>query len=141
MAIESSIDIQAPVKLVWELTCDVEKLPELNPTFRSARWLNRDKPLGVGSKIRLKQPLQPALIWTVTHFEEPTLFVWATQLLGVTMTASHILEHTDGGCRNNLSVELTGRGSGLFERLGGFLIRRAITTENRGFKTFAEKHS
>ena len=141
MAIESSIDIQAPIERVWDLTCDVERLPSLNPTFRSAIRLDDDQPLGVGSKIRLRQQLQPALVWTITEFKEPTLFEWSTRLLGTTMTATHNVEPIHGGCRNNLRVQLTGPASWILERIAGRLIRRAIITENQGFKAVAENHA
>ena len=43
--------------------------------------------------------------------------------------------------RNNLSIEMSGRGSRFLGRLFAGRIRAAISTENRAFKTTAEASS
>jgi hypothetical protein len=53
------------------------------------------------------------------------------------MAGIHHLVETEGGYRNHLVVELTGRGSGLLGRLLGRQICRAITLENEGFSAAA----
>ena len=40
MRIEHTIEIDAPVKRVWELTLDVESWPQLSPTFTSVERLD-----------------------------------------------------------------------------------------------------
>jgi uncharacterized membrane protein len=137
MRIETQLDIRAPIERVWDLTVDVEALPSVTPTMTRVERLD-DEPLGVGSRARIKQPRQPAAVWTVTRFDRPHVFEWQTKLLSITITGGHRLETVANGCRNTLSVELAGFGSGLAGRLLGSTLRRAIETENQGFRAAAE---
>jgi hypothetical protein len=54
------------------------------------------------------------------------------------MTATHTLTPSGAGTSNRLTVDLSGRGSGLVARLLGGQIRKALTTENDAFKRAAE---
>jgi len=140
MRIEHVIEIAAPVARVWELTLDVEAWPELTPTITSIEWLS-EPPVGVGSKARVKQPGQRAKIWTVTSFEPERLFAWSTRFMGGTMTGSHHVAASETGTINTLTIDI----EGWFARLIGALIRRpilkAITAENEGFKSAAERRT
>jgi uncharacterized membrane protein len=129
--------IAAGVDRVWALTVDVERWPELTPTVTSVQRLD-DGPLGVGSRARVKQPAQRAAVWTVSRFEPGVAFEWGTRVGSVRMVGAHHLEAVEGGTRNVLTVELSGIGSGLVERLVGRRVREAIATENLGFKRSAE---
>ena len=131
--ISTEIIINAPVSEVWALTTAVESWPELTPTIRSVRLIDRG-PLRVGSRARVQQPAQPPATWTVTRLVPEREFVWQTKLATITMVGGHHLEPVDKGCRNTLTLELSGFGSGLFERLLGSRLRSAIVTENAGFK-------
>lgn len=137
MRLESTLDIRAPVEKVWALTEDIEAWPSMTPTITSVERLDHG-PIDVGSRARIKQPRQRPAVWTVTRFDRPQLFEWATKIGPVTMTAAHRLEETAEGCRNIVSIELSGFGSGLLGRLVGRRVREAIETENRGFKQRAE---
>ncbi|MHB1139227.1 MAG: SRPBCC family protein [Microthrixaceae bacterium] len=139
MAIESALVIDAPVERVWELTLDIESWPELTPTMTSVERLD-DGALRVGSTARVVQPRQRPTVWTVTALEPRSRFVWSTKLATLTMTASHEVEEVGPDrCRNTLRVELDGFGAGLARRLLGSTMRRAITTENEGFRSAAER--
>ena len=135
--LRSELLIDADPATVWALTTDVEHLPDLTPTMTEVRRLD-DGPLAVGSRARIKQPAQPAAVWTVSTLEPEREFVWQTKLGTVTMVGGHHLEPAGDGCRNVLTLELHGFGSGLLERLLGRRIGAAIATENAGFKTAAE---
>lgn len=138
--INSTLEIAASVGDVWALTVDVERWPELTPTMSSVERLDSGD-LGRGSRARIKQPgLRPA-VWAVTDFEPERLFAWETKLATVTLRAVHVLASTPNGCRNTLSVDLTGFGSGVLRALGGRKLLAAITTENAGFKEHAEARS
>lgn len=129
--------IAAPADTVWRLTTDVTNLPSLTPTMQKVERLD-DGPLQVGSRTRIKQPGQSAAVWTVTRIEPGSEFVWETKRLWLRMVGGHRIEDLDGSCRNVLSLELTGPGSGLLGALIGSTVRKAIATENAGFKTAAE---
>ncbi|MEV4416508.1 SRPBCC family protein [Catellatospora sp. NPDC049609] len=135
---ENTIVIDAPVDVVWALTLDVERWPETTPTMTRVTRLD-DGPLRVGSRARIKQPMQAEAVWTVTRLLDGREFAWQTTLMGLTMTGSHVLAAAGDGCRNTLAIEVTGRGAGLFWMLFGGLLRRAITTENLGFRAAAER--
>lgn len=142
MEFESITEIDAPVTDVWRLTLDVEALPEITPTMSAVERLDQGV-LVVGSRVRIKQPGQPARVWTVIEVDAPHRFCWQTRPSGLTMTARHELTALDGGSRtrNRLSVEVAGPAAWLVGRLIGGRIRSAIATENAAFKTRAEGRS
>ena len=137
MRIETQLATRASVDRVWALTEDVESWPSITPTITSVERLD-DGPLRIGSTARIKQPRQRPTVWTVTRLEPPRLFEWQTKVLSITMTGGHRLDPIPDGCRNTLSIELTGFGSGFMGRVLGRKLREAIETENRGFKARAE---
>ena len=137
MKIQHALEIDAPLDRVWALTVGVEDWPILTPTVTSVKRLD-DGALRVGSRVRLKQPGQPARVWTVTALEPQRRFAWSTELLGTTMTGVHELAATGNGTKNTLRVELTGWSSSLLGILLRAPIAKAIAKENEGFKTAAE---
>jgi len=138
MLITNELVIDAPVERVWALTVDVENLPALTPTMSEVRKLDTG-PMAVGSRARIKQPGQSARVWTVTDLVPNSRFFWRTKAFSMRMTGGHTLTATDGGgCRNVLSVELTGFGSGLLGWMIGSQLRKAIATENECFRRAAE---
>ena len=138
MRIEHSIEIAAPVARVWKLTLDVEAWPDLTPTITRIEWLS-DPPIGVGSRARIKQPAQRAKVWEVTALEPERCFAWATKSLGLKMTGTHRMTPSEAGTTNTVSVDLAGPLGLLLGALVRGTIRKAITTENEGFKAAAER--
>ncbi len=134
---QNSLVINAPAAKVWDLTIDVASLPSLTPTMQTVERLD-DGPLAVGSRTRIKQPKQAPAVWTVSSLEPGRVFVWQTRRLWMTMSGAHEIEDLGDTCRNVLSVELTGPGSRLLGLLVGGSVRKAIATENAGFKRAAE---
>lgn len=134
--ITHSLDIDAPIENVWALTLDIEAWPGISPTMTSVKRLENG-PIRVGSQALVKQPAQRPTIWTVARIEAPNLFEWTAKVMGVTITASHHLEATAGGCRNTLSVDMSGRGARLLAAVAGRQIHRAIARENEGFRAAA----
>lgn len=137
MRFDHDLLIQAPVETVWDLTLDVERWPETTPTITEVVRLD-DGPLAVGSRARIKQPAQSARVWTVSRLEHPHEFEWGTSFGPVRMVGGHHLAPEGDGCRNRLSLEVTGFGSRVLWLLAGRAMRKAIVTENEGFKAAAE---
>jgi hypothetical protein len=129
--------IEASVDDVWRLTLDVTNWPAITPTVTRVVRLD-DGPLRVGSRARIKQPRQPEAVWVVTRIEEGREFTWQTKRPGLTMVGSHRLEPVGSGCRNTLTIELTGPASGLFGRVLAPLVKGTIETENTSFRRAAE---
>ena len=137
---ENSVLIDAPTGRVWQLTLDITDWPSFSPTMRWVRRLD-DGPLRVGSTARIKQPGQPAAVWTVTRIVDEREFTWQTRRMGVTMTGSHLLEPVGDRCRNTLVLDLTGPLSRPLAALIGGAIRRSLAAENGGFQARAAQPS
>lgn len=129
--------IAAPIEIMWELTTDVENLPDITPTMRSVTKLEPG-PVDVGSRVRVHQPAQLPAVWTVTRLDPPSRFSWERSIMGATMTGSHHLEYIDGRTRNTLAIDINGRGATLIGRLVGRSVTRALRAENLGFRKKAE---
>lgn len=139
MTIQSELNIAADIDRVWDITVDVERWPILTPTITSVERLDSGE-MRVGSTARIKQPGQRPAVWTVTAISRPELFEWQTKSMGMTIVGRHRLADTPSGCRNTLTVDVNGVGSGLVRRLLGRKLRESIETENIGFKTAAESN-
>jgi uncharacterized protein YndB with AHSA1/START domain len=137
MQITHSIEIAAPVARVWALTLDAESRPDFTSTMTRVEWIT-DPPVRVGSQARVKQPAQSAKLWTVTVLDAERCFAWTTRSMGLRMTATHRLAATDAGTTNALEVEIEGLFAPLFGLLFRSLIRKALATENEGFRRAAE---
>ena len=96
-------------------------------------------PLTVGNRVKVKQPLQPRTVWTVTELVPQHRFAWRTERPGLSMTAEHLIEEVVDGCRNTLSLEVAGTRAGLVTALLGAAMRWSIRQENDGFKHRAER--
>jgi len=137
MRIENSIEIDAPIARVWDVTLDVESWPDHTSTITSVERLDTG-PIAVGSCARVKQPAQRSKVWTVTSLEPDKQFAWATKVMGTTMTGSHVLSSTATGTTNTLTIEIEGALAPIVGALIRLPIRKAIATENEGIKTAAE---
>ena len=139
MHIEHTLEIEAPVATVWALTIAIEDWPRLTPTTMTRVERVDSGPLRMGSQARIKQPGQRPAVWTVRRLDAPNAFEWATTTMGMTMTARHRIEPTATGCRNTLTVDITGGLSRILGRLVGSQIAKVIATENECFRREAEQ--
>ena len=140
MTIETSVDIDADVLAVWRVVRDVERWPRWTPSMTSVQRLDDDGPLDVGSRVRIKQPGMPAMVWTVTALTPTAGFTWTTRSPGVTAVASHELTALPGGStRLRLAVSESGPLSGLVARLARRRGTRFVQQEADGLKAAAER--
>ena len=82
MHIDHTIHIAAPPSLVWDVTVDSERWPELTPTVTAARRVD-DGPFDVGSAALITQPGLPASSWTVTALDPGRSFSWEARVRGL----------------------------------------------------------
>ena len=115
---------------------DVESYPLHTESMTSVELLDSE-PLAVGARAKIKQPGQPAKVWTVTVLEPESRFAWSTSMLGLTMTGWHLLEPSETGTRNTLAIEITGAMAKVLGPLLRSPIHKAITAENDGIKAAA----
>lgn len=135
---EHTLEIDTPVESLWAATLDVEALPTISPTTMTSVERLTSGELAPGSRVRVKQPGQPARVWTVTSVDAPHRFVWETKVGLATMVATHELRSAGAGSRNTLRLDLTGPGSGLVGRMVGRKLAQVLATENAGFKRVTE---
>lgn len=138
MILTDTVEIAAPVERVWALTEAIEKWPEITPTITKIVRLD-DGPLAVGSTARVEQPRQRARVWTVTRFEPNDTFAWRSRILGMPVTGTHSMTWRDGKTTHTLTLEISGVTSRLLGPILASTLRRALTTENAGFKQHAER--
>jgi uncharacterized membrane protein len=138
MRFEQSIDIVAPQQRVWDVLSDLESWPQRIETVDVVELLT-PAPVGVGSRVRLKQPKLPEGTWEVTVWDAPSYFEWRQRSGGVTSVAGHRVEALEEG-RSRLTLTLDMRG--LLVRLVALfykgLTNRYMTIEAQGMKRAAE---
>ena len=136
--IETSIDIAAPIDLVWAITTNVRSWPEWTPTVSTVKPVD-DGPMGVGSSYLVKQPLQREALWQVTQFDPGHKFAWEQQTGRQRFKAMHILETFENITRSTLLLESASHGNNFLELILRPVLLGALKTENRSLKRFAER--
>jgi len=133
-----SIDIDAPVDVVWSVYSDVDKWVEWTASVTSVE-LSPDGPLEIGSRASIKQPRLPKVEWTVTAREPGREWVWKNTSPGATSVAAHSVRPLDDG---RTHVELWIDQRGVFGRPIGLLVRRItrryLRMEAEGLKRRSE---
>lgn len=103
----SSRHVDAPPERVWEVMVDVARWPEWSPTVTSAERLD-DGPLGVGSRVTLRQPRLGKATWTVTEVVAGRGFTWEARAPGLRSVATHEVVAEGDGSRVRLAVTQLG---------------------------------
>ena len=136
---ETTVTIDAPREVVWQVVKDVEAWPKLTESMTSVERLDGG-PLRVGMRVRVHQPKLPPATWKVTELVENERFIWTARGPGFRTTAYHEVTPLDGGrTQLRLAVEQSGPLAGLVGRLGKDLTDRYIALEAAGMKRRAEE--
>ena len=130
--------IDTPPAAVWALATAVTDWPSYMPTVQSVELLD-DGPLRLGSRARIKQPGQRRAVWTVTRFEPVRTFTWESARRGYTIAGTHTVAGEGAGCRNTLTLQMTGPLAPVVGRLLGPLMKRVLRTENACFAARAQR--
>jgi len=139
MSIVSTIEIAAPKQAVWTVLSDVERWPEWTPTMTSVEILDA-LPLAVGSRVRIRQPRLPVVVWTVTVLESQRYFEWENAVPGVKAVAGHRVEAAGPArTRVTLSFRWTGWLAPLIRLLFGKLSQRYVQVEAESLKQRCEQ--
>src|SRR5580700_10300339 len=96
MNLQTSVDIHAETKRVWDTLMDLERWPEWTRSIDEVERLD-DPEFGVGSRVRIRQPRIPAAIWKVTEFELGRSFTWMSEAFGIKSVAAHLLQPRGDG--------------------------------------------
>lgn len=131
------IFIAEPAARVWEVLSEVETWSEWTPSISTIQRLEAG-PIGVGSRVGIKQPKLRACVMTITTWNPGKGFVWETGSPGLRATASHEIIPADGGVRVALEVIFEGMLAPLVGALAGKLTRKYIAWEAAGLKERSE---
>jgi uncharacterized membrane protein len=139
MNTSSSIEIDAPASLVWDVFSDVERWPEWTESV--TRLVALDGPgIAVGKRFEITQPRMPKLVWQVTDVEPGTSWTWMQRSPGGSTIARHdVINQTP--TRTQVRQELQQRGP--IGSLVGLLMRRMtkryLELEAQGLKAQSER--
>jgi ligand-binding SRPBCC domain-containing protein len=139
MLIRSSVAIDAPARLVWDVFSDVEQWSEWTPSV--TRLVGLDGPnIVVGKRFEIKQPRMPKLVWEVTEVTPGVSWTWAQRSLGGSCLARHNVI-AESECRTLVRQEIDQRG--VFGVLVGWLMlrttKRYLELEGQGLKARSEQ--
>ena len=138
MITDSSIQIDAPAPLVWQIFSDVERWPEMTPSVDRLTALD-EAPLAVGRRYRIEQPRFPKLVWEVTEVEPGRSWTWVQRSPGGTTLAIHEVV-AQGPERTLVRQRIDQRGP--IGAVVGFLTKRItpryMEQEAQGLKAMAE---
>ncbi len=141
MQFHHELPIDAAPDVVWALTLDVLRWPEITPTIREVEALDAPVPV-VGSRYRLRQPGQAARVWVVDVVDPVARrLVWSAPFGPWRLVAAHEVAAADVGSVNHLRLRIEGRAAAMVGRVLGPAFRRALRTENEGFAAAARAMS
>lgn len=137
MNYEYTIAIDAAPEKVWAILHDVERWPEWTPSMTKVEIL--DRPLAVGSRVKIKQPKLPSTTMTIFSLEGDRSFSWRSKSPGLSSEAHHDIVSLAPGTSVTLRFELTGPLAGIAGSFWGSMIRRYVEMEGNGLKARAEQ--
>jgi uncharacterized membrane protein len=138
MITESSVEIDAPTAIVWDVFVDAERWPTW--TTSVTRIVPLDGPgIEVGKRFEIKQPRLPKVVWEVTEVAPGVSWTWRQRSPGGTTFASHEVV-ARAGDRTLVKQRIDQRGPigvsvGVMMRR---LTKRYLQLEAQGLKTFSE---
>jgi uncharacterized membrane protein len=142
MITNSSVEIDAPASLVWEVFSDVERWPEWTASVRSLTAL--DGPgLAVGQRFEIVQPRMPKLAWEVTELVPGASWSWAVRSPGNRTVARHeVVPQRADRTLVRQQIEQAGPVGALVGLLMRRMTRRYLAIEAEGLKARSEaRHS
>lgn len=137
MKVSHEISIRVPTELVWAVTCNLEAWPQWTPTMRSVACLDRG-PLAIGTRVRVRQPMQPVTEWVVIDLRPERSFVWEHRRPGWHFIARHTLLPQNEMTQNRLCLEARGTWAWMLWPVLRPLLRWALRQENEGLRQFCE---
>jgi uncharacterized membrane protein len=88
MITDSSIKIDAPATLVWDVFSAVEHWPDWTASVTTLAALDGPA-LAIGRRFEIKQPRLPKLVWEVTKLDEGVSWTWEQRSPGGRTIAVH----------------------------------------------------
>ncbi|HSL57114.1 MAG TPA: SRPBCC family protein [Acidimicrobiales bacterium] len=141
MITETSIEIEAPAGVVWDVFADVERWPEWTESVDALTALDGPD-LVVGNRFEIRQPRFPRLVWEVTAVEPGVSWTWRQRSPGGTTLATHEIEPLGAACALvRQRIDQRGPLGTLVGRLTRGTTRRYLAMEAAGLKAASEAHA
>lgn len=134
---ETVVAIDAPPRVVWDVTRDIASWPDWSPTMDEITP-HGPGPVAVGTTALVRQPKLRPTTWTVDEMTPDRSFVWHTSGRGYRMTAVHLFEPTATGTETVLRATVTGPLAPLLWALAGRTVRRYVEEEGAALKRRCE---
>jgi uncharacterized membrane protein len=138
MITDSSVEIEAPASVVWEVYADVARWPEWTTSVTSVVPLDGPE-IEVGKRFEIKQPRMPKLVWEVTAVEPGTSWTWRQRSPGGTTLATHELVPHDDGTLVRQRIDQRGPIGVAVGVLMRRLTKRYLALESQGLKASSEQ--
>lgn len=139
MITDSSVEIEAPAALVWDVFVDAERWSDW--TASVTRVVALDGPgIEVGKRFEIKQPRMPKLVWEVTEVEPGVSWTWEQRSPGGATLATHeVVPRSDGRTLVRQRIDQRGPVGALVGVLMLRLTKRYLELEAQGLKAASEK--
>jgi hypothetical protein len=138
MITDSSVEIEAPPGLVWDVFADVVRWPEWTASVTTLVALDGPA-LEVGRRFEIKQPRMPKLVWQVTELDPGVSWSWEQRSPGGVTVASHwVTSSGDGRTRVEQRIDQRGPVGVVVGALMRRLTRKYLELEAQGLKTASE---
>ena len=128
--------VHASSERVLQVLTEVGRWPEWTPSMSRVELLGSG-PLQVGSRVRIKQPRLPSVVWQVSDLGSDG-FSWTNSAAGVASFADHRLSEDADGIRVRLLLRQHGPLALLLGALTAGLTRRYLRMEADGLKRRSE---
>jgi uncharacterized membrane protein len=84
----SSVEIDAPASVVWDVFIDVEAWPDWTASVDTVTSLDGPD-IRIGRRFEIKQPRLPKVAWAVTELAPGVSWTWRQRSFGATTLATH----------------------------------------------------
>ena len=133
-----SIEIDAPVAIVWTVFSDVTRWPEWTASVNAVVPFDGPE-LAVGARFAITQPRLPKIVWEVTEVDPGRAWTWRSSSFGTTTVASHDVTPLDRGrALAHQRIEQRGPLAPLAGLFTGRLTERYLDVEAQGLKARCE---
>lgn len=134
MRITHSVDIPAPIDLVWRVYTDVERWPQWMESMDHVDVMD-GRPMTLGSDVWISQPRLPNATWHVTEFTPGRSWTWESKTPGATSIATHALSPIDdASTRVEMSLDMSGGLGAVAGRMIAKRARRYMEMEGAGLR-------
>ncbi len=140
MELKVTRSIAAPAETAWRIVADVERWPEWTPTITSVERRGNGE-LGVGARLRIRQPKLAPATWTITEWRPGRGFTWVARSPLFRIVADHEVRTEARGSSVELRVRFEGFLGGLVGRIYGGITERYMNLEADGLRARSEREA